>query len=204
MRAFQIVTGRAVPLLQPNIDTDVIIRIERLAHGDRTRLGEYALEALRFQPDGRENPECPLNQPAFRAAPILLAGPNFGCGSSREGAVVALMQMGLRCVVAQSFGDIFYGNCIQNGLLPVRLPHPTIERLAAEAFRDERPFVVDLAATRIHTPSGDEVRFDIESLHRDALLAGLDDIGLTLRYEADINAWQAIDRERRPWVWTTG
>ena len=202
MRAFRIEQGMAAPLMQANIDTDVIIRIERLTQGDRNRLGPYALEALRYLPDGGEDPSCVLNQPKFRGAPFLLAGPNFGCGSSREGAVTALMQMGLRAVVAESFGDIFYANCFQNGLLPIRLPEATVEALAAEALRDDRPFTIDLVEQVVRTPGGAVVAFEIDPMRRESLLEGLDDVRLTLRHAPDIEAWQARDRRERPWVWT--
>lgn len=204
MEAFTVVTGRAATLMQTNIDTDVIIRIERLTAGDRSKLGHYALEALRYLPEGAENPEFPFNQPKYRGAPILIAGKNFGCGSSREGAVWALMGMGLRCVIAESFGDIFYGNCFQNGLLPIRLPAAVIDELVTESAANDAPFSIDLARGRIGTPSGRTVEFAIDALRREALLAGLDDIGLTLQGESEISAWQAADRRARPWVWQTG
>jgi 3-isopropylmalate/(R)-2-methylmalate dehydratase small subunit len=204
MEAFTVVTGRAATLMQNNIDTDVIIRIERLTAGDRSKLGHYALEALRYLPEGSENPEFPFNQPKYRGAPILIAGKNFGCGSSREGAVWALMGMGLRCVIAESFGDIFYGNCFQNGLLPIRLSGPVIDELVTESAANDAPFSIDLARRMVGTPSGRTVEFAIDALRREALLAGLDDIGLTLQGESEISAWQAADRRARPWVWQTG
>jgi 3-isopropylmalate/(R)-2-methylmalate dehydratase small subunit len=199
---FTVETGMAAPLLQANIDTDVIIRIERLTQGDRLKLGDFALEALRFLPDGAERPDCPLNWPKFRGAPILLAGPNFGCGSSREGAVNALMQMGLRCIIAESFGDIFYANCFQNGLLPIRLPEGVVEGLAAQAQASGQPFTVDLVRQVVRAPDGSEIGFSIDAQRRESLLLGLDDIGLTLRDIDHIAAWQAGDRVARPWVWT--
>ncbi len=201
MAPFVTVTGAAAPLMQANIDTDVIIRIDRMTGGDPARLGDYALETLRRRPDGSEDPDCVLNRPAYRGAPVLLAGPNFGCGSSRENAVTALMAMGLRCVVAKSFGDIFYANCFQNGLLPVRLEEAQVLALAAEAERTPSPFTVDLERRVVTAPSGAEYAFDIEPLRRTMLLEGLDDISLTLRDGAAIAAWQARDQAARPWVW---
>ena len=201
MDAFTTVRGRAATLMKANIDTDVVIRIERLTAGDRTKLGHYALEVLRYLPDGSEDPRFPFNQAKYRGAPILIAGKNFGCGSSREGAVWALMGMGLRCVIAESFGDIFYGNCFQNGMLPIRLSASTIDELAREAELHDAPFVVDLERLTITTPTGRTVTFPLDALRREALLAGVDDIGLTLRSEADIAAWQAADQKARPWVW---
>jgi 3-isopropylmalate/(R)-2-methylmalate dehydratase small subunit len=126
MQPFRTVTGIAAPLLRANIDTDMIIPVQRLVGASRDGLGPYGFERFRYLADGSDNPEFPLNRDAFRNAPILLAGENFGCGSSREGAVWTLMGMGLRCVIAPSFGDIFHNNCFQNGLLPVRLPEDLI------------------------------------------------------------------------------
>ncbi len=192
--------GAAVPLLRANIDTDVIIRIERLTQGDRARLGDYALEALRFLPDGRPDPASPFNRPAFANAPILIAGRNFGCGSSREGAVWALWQMGLRAVIAPSFGDIFFANCFQTGLLPIRLPEPEVERIAALAG-EGAPFAIDLHNCTVGLPDGDTLDFAIDPARREALLTGLDDVGLTLRDAAAITVWQDADRRDRPWIW---
>ncbi len=202
--ALTIVTGVAAPLMLANVDTDVIIRIERLMEGDRhAKLGAYALESLRYRPDGTENPDFPLNEERFKNAPILLAGPNFGCGSSREGAVWALMGLNLRCVIAPSFGDIFYSNCFQNGFLPIRLPEPTVLSFAAEAAERSEPFVIDLVERCVIAPSGARHPFEIDDLRRTALLEGLDDIGLTLKYSANIDAWQTADHSSRPWVWNT-
>ena len=197
MQPFTRVTGAAVPLLLPNVDTDVIIRMDRLTQGGD--LGRYALEPLRFLPDGSPNPSSELNEPRFAGAPILLAGPNFGCGSSREVAVTALQAIGIRCVIAPSFGDIFHANCFRNGMLPVELPLETVERLAAQARDGD--FTVDLETQRVVPPSGVAVPFAIDGLQREALLEGLDEIGLTLKYTAEIADWQARDRAARPWVW---
>jgi 3-isopropylmalate/(R)-2-methylmalate dehydratase small subunit len=198
---FTIVTGHAAPLMETNINTDVIIRIERLTNADRAKLGPFALEALRYQPDGSDNPDFPLNQPKYLKSPILIAGRNFGCGSSREGAVWALMGTGLRCIIAESFGDIFYGNCFQNGMLPIRLPDATVQELVQESAASELPFTIDLKQSSITTPSGRNVAFTIDTLRREALLSGLDEIGQTMRQNADIAAWQARDRGARPWIW---
>ena len=199
MQPFRSVTGAAVPFLRPNVDTDVIIRIERLTGG--ADLGHYALEAVRHLPDGSPDPDCVFNEPRFLAAPILLAGRNFGCGSSREGAVTALMAMGVRCVIAPSFGDIFAGNCFRNGMLPIALAEDVVAALAAES-RDGS-FTVDLERQVIVPPAGGEVAFRLDALQRQALLEGLDEIGLTLQRTDAIEAWQSADRSRRPWVWQT-
>jgi 3-isopropylmalate/(R)-2-methylmalate dehydratase small subunit len=203
MQPFTVVSGAAGTLMQTNIDTDVIIRIERLTGENRDRIGKYALEALRYLSDGAENPDFPFNQAKYRGAPILITGRNFGCGSSREGAVWALMGMGIRCVIAESFGDIFYSNCFQNGMLPIRQPHSVVQDLAREATELTGPFTVDLRRSSIMTPSGKIVQFVVDPLRREGLLAGLDDIGLTLSHEAAIAEWQKNDRGERPWVWNT-
>lgn len=202
MTPFTTVTGRAAPLMKTNLDTDVIIRIERLTAGERGKLGDFALEALRYLPDGSENPDFVFNQPKYRQAPILIAGKNFGCGSSREGAVWALMGMGLRCVIAESFGDIFYGNCFQNGMLPIRLPADVVQSLVEEALASDAPFTVDLAHSLLTTPAGKRIAFTVDGLRRESLLTGLDDIGLTLQCDDEIEAWQARDRGVRQWIWT--
>lgn len=200
MPPFACVAGAAVPLMRANVDTDVIIRIERLTSFQRDQLGPYAFEALRLRADGSEDPACVLNRPPFRRAPVLLAGENFGCGSSREGAVWALMGMGVRCVIAPSFGDIFFNNCFQNGVLPLRLPAAQVEALAAQCAGGAA-MKVDLQARTITAPDGRVSPFEIDSLRREALLHGLDDIGLTLKDDALIRAWQQADRARRPWAW---
>jgi len=155
---------------------------------------------VRFRADGSEDPDCVFNQPTFRGAPFVLAGPNFGCGSSREGAVWALQGLGIRSVIAPSYGDIFYSNCFQNGVLPIRLPLAQIEALAAQCA-DGAPITVDLEKKTIVAPDGTSIAFAIDPLRREALLHGLDDIGLTLKDDALIRAWQAKDRSARPWAW---
>ena len=200
MRPFVIVSGPAAPLLRANIDTDVIIRIERITQLAKSELGRYAMEALRYLSDGSDDPAFILNQPAFRNAPVLLAGSNFGSGSSREHAVWALQGMGLRCVIAPSFGDIFYSNCFQNGMLPIRLPMDAVEQLAAQCA-DGASLTIDLQACTITTPDGGSMPFTTDPTRRDALLQGLDDIGRTLKDDAAILSWQKADRTRRPWAW---
>jgi 3-isopropylmalate/(R)-2-methylmalate dehydratase small subunit len=200
MEAFTTLSGAAGHLPRANVDTDIIIRIERLTAQPSDELGRFAFEALRYREDGTEDPGFVFNRPAFRGAPILLAGDNFGCGSSREGAVVALRGMGLRCVIAPSFGDIFFSNCFQNGVLPIRLPAAQINALAATCANGES-LTIDLAQKTIRSPDGQAIAFDVDPLRREGLLHGLDDIGLTLRDDALIREWQAADRLRRPWIW---
>jgi len=200
MQAFTTLSGPAAPLLLANVDTDVIIRIERLTGHPREQLGRFAFEALRYRPDGSDDPEFVLNQNAFRGAPILLAGANFGCGSSREGAVWALMGLGIRCVIAPSFGDIFYGNCFQNGVLPITLDEHSIQELAIAA-RTGTAMAVDLVHRQLAIGDSAPIPFQIDDLRRESLLEGLDAIGLTLKDAALIATWQDADRARRPWVW---
>ncbi|WP_420965956.1 3-isopropylmalate dehydratase small subunit [Bradyrhizobium sp. B120] len=200
MQPFTEVTGPAASLPRANVDTDVIIRIERLTSVPREQLGRYALEVLRYRRDGSEDPDFVLNRPAFRVAPILIAGANFGCGSSREGAVWALMAAGLRCVIAESFGDIFYNNCFQNGMLPVALPEPAITAISAQTGEGE-PLTVDLVSQSIALPDGQQIGFEIDAARRKTLLEGIDEIELTPRQRDDIVAWQQYDRAARGWVW---
>jgi len=199
MDPFTRLEGPAAPLLLANIDTDVIIRIERLTAGDRAALGGYAFESLRFQPDGAENPDFILNQSLFRTAPILLAGPNFGCGSSREGAVWALAGRGVRCVIADGFGDIFASNCFQNGVLPISLPEATVLEIAAAA-QQGAPMTVDLAAQTVAV-GNHHWDFPIDPHRKQALLEGLDDLGLSLKAMPEVRDWQRADQGRRPWLW---
>ncbi len=202
MQPFTIVRGAAIPFLRANVDTDVIVRIERLTSLQKDQLGPFAFESLRYLPDGSADPACILNAERFRDAPFLLAGENFGCGSSREGAVWALMCLGIRAVIAPSYGDIFYANCFQNGMLPVRLPPDRIEALAAWCA-DGSPLTVDLRTQTIRSGDGDPQSFDIDATRREALLSGLDAIGMTLRDDALIRAWQDQDRVRRAWAWNS-
>jgi len=188
--------------MRSNVDTDIITPMARLVMAEKGDMHLYAFEPWRFLEDGSENPDFVLNQDAFRRAEILITGPNFGCGSSREGAVWAIRGLGIRCLIGSSFGDIFYNNCFQNGILPVVLPAETVERFAALAEDGNGgPFTVDLEAYRITTPNGETYAFEIEAGRRRQLLDGLDDIGLTLKRAGDIDAFRAADREERPWVY---
>ncbi|MEM7057965.1 MAG: 3-isopropylmalate dehydratase small subunit [Pseudomonadota bacterium] len=202
MQPFISISGPAAPLMAANVDTDVIIRIERLSDFGRDQLAPYAFEAWRFRPDGAEQPDFVLNQDAFRSAPILLAGRNFGCGSSREGAVWALNCIGVRAVIAPSFGGIFRNNCYQNGTLPVVLPEEVIDGFAAIArTQPEAPFTVDLDRQVVVPPNGKPVPFEIDALRRRGLMAGQDDLGLTAQYAEQISDFQKRDQVDRPWVW---
>jgi 3-isopropylmalate/(R)-2-methylmalate dehydratase small subunit len=199
------VAGPAAPLMAANVDTDVIIRIERLSEHERDALGPFAFEAWRLDEAGRERPDFVLNRAPWREAPILLAGPNFGCGSSREGAVWALHDRGVRVVIAPSFGGIFRNNCYQNGMLPLALPAETVEAFAEIArTQPDAPFTVDLARQVVVPPNGAPVPFEIDALRRRALMKGVDDLGLTADYAPQISAFQEKDRVARPWVWLEG
>jgi 3-isopropylmalate dehydrogenase len=202
MDKFTRVTGAAAPLMRINIDTEVVIPMNRLVAHKRGELGRYCFEAWRYGPDGSENPEFVLNKPRYREAKILVAGENFGCGSSREHAVWSLSDFGFRCVIAPSFGDIFYWNCFQNGVLPIRLPEVEVKELAAEIETSENALMtVDLETQAITTPTGRTVAFTGDPERRKALLEGLDEIGLTLKLDPQIRAHQARDRESRPWIY---
>ena len=207
MEKFTVLTGIAAPLLRANVNTDVLIRIERLMFVAKGELGPYCFEAWRYRPDGAEDPDFVLNKSAYRGAKILLAAENFGCGSSREQAVWSLWDMGFRCVIAPSFGDIFFGNCFQNGMLPIVLPAAVIAELAteietaAQRKANATELTVDLERRLITTPSGRAIPFAVDVAKRQALLDGLDEIGMTQRRESDIAAFQTADRTRRPWIY---
>jgi len=207
MQKFTVLTGVAAPLLRPNINTDVLIRIERMIHVPRGQLGPHCFEAWRYRPDGSEDSEFVLNRPPYREATILIAGDNFGCGSSREAAVWSLSEMGYRCVIAPSFGDIFFNNCFQTGMLPIVLPASVVTKLATEAECDPanasagQQFTIDLETQVIVTPAGGRISFKIDAAKRRALLEGLEEIQMTLTLAADIARFQENDRKRRPWIY---
>ncbi len=204
MVQFKTISGPAAPLMAQNVDTDVIVRIGRLSEFGRDELAPYAFENWRYLEDGAEDPDFVLNQEPWRGAPILLAGPNFGCGSSREGAVWSLKCIGVRAVIAPSFGGIFFNNLFQNGMLPVVLPAETVERFAEIARQQpSAPFTVDLERKQVIPPNGAPESFEVDEMRRQGLLHGLDDLGLTLKRGAEIDAFQADDRARRPWIYET-
>jgi len=179
-----------------NVDTDFIIRVERCTGTPKEELGRYAFEMARLLPDGSANPAFVLNQPRYRGAQILVCGEFFGTGSSREMAVWAIAGMGIRCLIAPSFGQIFYGNCFQNGLLPIVLSLPEVENLMREAEKGTE-FRIDLMEQHINGT----VPFDITPRRKKMLLEGLDDLGLTLAMEPAVAAFEAADRARRPWIY---
>jgi 3-isopropylmalate/(R)-2-methylmalate dehydratase small subunit len=201
MDKFTTLTGVAAPLPMINVDTDKIIPKQHLKTVERTGLGKALFEELRYRNDGSENPDFVLNQPAYRQAKILIAGENFGCGSSREHAPWALMDFGIRCVIASSFADIFYNNSFKNGMLLIKLPQAIVNELMDDARKGANArLTVDLAAQTITRPDGGTVKFDIDPFLKDCLLNGLDDIGLTLKKESKIAAFEQKQRLTQPWL----
>jgi 3-isopropylmalate/(R)-2-methylmalate dehydratase small subunit len=200
MEKFTILRGIAAPILCPNINTDILVRIEALMYVPRGQLGKYVFETWRYRPDGAEDPDFVLNKPAYRGAKIIIGGDNFACGSSREAAVWALFDFGVRCVIAPSFGDIFFNNCFQNGMLPIVLPADIVDELGREAERAGE-FSIDLECQLIVTPSGRQVPFTVDAARRGALLEGLDEIAMTLSMEGEITKFQTQDAQRRPWIY---
>jgi 3-isopropylmalate/(R)-2-methylmalate dehydratase small subunit len=202
-KPFTKLTAIAAPIMRTNIDTDVIIRIERLVGNSvRGSLGKWAFGSLRYLSDGSENPEFILNREPYRQAEILIAGPNFGCGSSREGAVWALQEMGIRAVIGSGFGDIFFANCFQNGILPIVVDKEIVDGLATEVENTQGAgrIGIDLQEQTITSSSGKRHSFEIDLRRRTGLLEGLDEVSLTLQRDDEIRAFQASDRAERPWI----
>ncbi len=202
-KPFDKLTAIAAPIMRSNIDTDVIIRIERLVGNSiRGTLGKWAFGALRYLPDGSENPEFILNREPYRQAEILVTGPNFGCGSSREGAVWSLLEMGIRAIIGSGFGDIFFANCFQNGILPIVVDKEIVDGLAAEIELTQGAgrISIDLEEQTITSPAGKLHRFEIDPRRREGLLRGLDEVTLTLQRDTEIRAFQTADRIARPWI----
>jgi 3-isopropylmalate/(R)-2-methylmalate dehydratase small subunit len=196
MEKFKTLTAVAAPIPLKNVDTDFIIRIERCTGTPRSEIGQYAFEMARFLPGGAENPEFVLNQPKYRGAKILVCGEFFGTGSSREMAVWALAGYGIRALIAPSYGQIFYGNCFQNGLLPIVLPAPVVEDLMRETSAG-KAFEINLEAQTING----SIPFDVSPRRKKMLLEGVDELGLTLALEPKIAAFQSADRAKRPWIY---
>jgi 3-isopropylmalate/(R)-2-methylmalate dehydratase small subunit len=201
MEKFTTLTGVAAPLPMINVDTDMIIPKQFLKTIKRTGLGKSLFYELRYDELGEENPDFVLNKPAYRKAQILITGANFGCGSSREHAPWALLDFGIRCVVASSFADIFYNNCFKNGILPIILPQEEIDKLLDDAARGANAVIsVDLAKQEIRGPDGGVIKFDIDPARKAALLEGLDEIGATLKREDKIAAFEAQRKSAQPWA----
>ena len=202
MEKFTKLTGVAAPMDVINVDTDQIIPKLHLRTIKRTGLGKVLFDDLRFNPDGTEKPGFILNQTPYRDAQILVAGDNFGCGSSREHAPWALLDFGIRCVISTSFADIFYNNCFKNGILPIAVSADELGALMADACDRESPVLtVDLQAQEITRPNGATVSFAIDEFRRECLLDGLDDIGLTMQKVDRIDAFEVAQREQQPWLY---
>ncbi len=201
MDKFTTLTGVAAPLDIVNVDTDKIIPKQYLKTIKRTGLGEGLFAEMRFNEDGTENPDFVLNRPAYRRAQILVAGDNFGCGSSREHAPWALLDFGIRCVISTSFADIFYNNCFKNGILPIRVTPEQLDLLMDDAGRGANAtLTVDLESQQIRGPDGGTVQFDIDPFRKHCLLEGLDDVGLTMAKKPAIDRFEVRSAEARPWA----
>jgi 3-isopropylmalate/(R)-2-methylmalate dehydratase small subunit len=201
MEKFTTLTGVAAPMNMINIDTDMIIPKQYLTTVGRTGLGKALFFEMRYNDDGSENPDFVLNQPAYRNATILVAGDNFGCGSSREHAPWALLDFGIRCVIAPSFADIFYNNCFKNGILPIKLPPEDVAKLMDDAERGANATVtIDLENQVITGPDGGEVKFDLDEFKKHCLFNGLDDIGLTMKNAAKIDDYEDAQKSSQPWL----
>ena len=201
MQKFNKLTSVAAPLPMINVDTDAIIPKQFLKTIKRTGLGKYAFYELRYDEQGKEKPDFVLNKSAYRKSQILVAGENFGCGSSREHAPWALLDLGIRCVIAPSFADIFYNNCFQNGILPIKLPQEDVDKLMDDASRGANATItVDLEKQEIRGPDGGCIKFDIDPFRKRCLLEGLDNIGLTLENEKAIAKYESEATAARPWA----
>ena len=201
MDKFTKLEGVAAPLPLINVDTDMIIPKQFLKTIKRSGLGVNLFDEMRYDADGNELPDFVLNKPAYREAKILVAGDNFGCGSSREHAPWALADFGIRCVISTSFADIFFNNCFKNGILPIVLPQEDVDKLMDDAQRGANAIVtVDLENQVIRGPDGGEIAFEVDAFRKHCLLNGLDDIGLTLRDADAISAFEAGHRQRQPWL----
>ena len=202
MEKFTTLSGIAAPMDMMNIDTDQIIPKLHLRTIKRTGLGKVVFDELRFNADGSEKPDFVLNREPYCRASILVAGDNFGCGSSREHAPWALLDFGIRCIISTSFADIFYNNCFKNGILPVTIGKDDWRLLLIDAANPENPrLTVDLEALTITRPNGDPITFEIDDFRRDCLLNGLDDIGLTLQKADKIDVFEAAQRNQQPWLY---
>lgn len=201
MQKFTKLTGVAAPLPMINIDTDAIIPKQFLKTIKRTGLGKHLFSELRYDDSGKERPDFVLNKPAYRKAEILVAGENFGCGSSREHAPWALLDFGIRCVISTSFADIFYNNCFQNGILPIKVKPEELERLMDDASRGANAtLTVDLEAQEIRGPDGGCITFEMDPFRKRCLIEGLDNIGLTLKEEKAIASYEEKLAAARPWA----
>ncbi len=201
MQPFTTLTGVAAPLPLANVDTDKIIPARFLKTIKRTGLGVHLFDTLRYDADGAERPDFVLNQPAYRHAEILVAHENFGCGSSREHAPWALLDFGIRCVIAPDFADIFHSNCFKNGILPVRLSRAICDQLIEDAkLGGNARVTIDLARQVVVRPNGEEIPFEIDAFRKHVLLNGLDDIDQTLTHVASIDTYETREKTEKSWM----
>ena len=201
MEKFNKLSGVAAPMPLVNIDTDMIIPKQFLKTIKRSGLGVNLFDEMRYDDDGKEIEGFVLNKPAYRDAKILVAGDNFGCGSSREHAPWALLDFGIRCVISTSFADIFYNNCFKNGILPIVLPQEDVDKLMDDASRGANAVItVDLESQTITGPDGGEISFEVDAFKKHCLLNGLDDIGLTMQKAKAIDAFEEKYEAKAPWV----
>jgi len=200
MQPFTDLHAKAAPLDMANLDTDQIIPKQFLKTVDRDGLSQGLFYDLRFDTDGKLRPHFVLNDPRYAGAGVLITGENFGCGSSREHAPWALLDFGVRCVIAPSFADIFYNNCFQNGLLPVALPEAAVRALMDEAKGGNHVFSIDLPTQTVTSPSGRQFRFEIDPARKETMLAGLDAIGETLQHARDIDVYEMRQALAQPWL----
>ncbi|CCG08734.1 3-isopropylmalate dehydratase small subunit [Pararhodospirillum photometricum] len=201
MEKFTVLTGVAAPLPMINVDTDMIIPKQFLKTIKRTGLGKNLFDEMRYTPEGAENPDFVLNKAAWRSATILVSGANFGCGSSREHAPWALLDFGIRCIIAPSFADIFFNNCFKNGILPIVLPQADVDKLMDDAERGANATVtVDLENQVIRGPDGGAITFEVDAFRKHCLLNGLDDIGLTLQKQDKIDTFEQTRTQQMPWM----
>ena len=201
MEKFEKITGVAAPMPMINVDTDMIIPKQFLKTIKRSGLGVNLFHEMRYDDDGNDIPEFVLNKPQYREAEVLVAGDNFGCGSSREHAPWAIKDFGIRCVIAPSFADIFYNNCFKNGILPIALPQEVVDVLMKDAEKGSNArMTVDLEAQTVTTSDGEVIAFEVDSFKKHCLLEGLDDIGQTLSKVAAIDTFEAKSAQERPWV----
>ena len=201
MDKFTKLTGIAAPMPQVNVDTDMIIPKQFLKTIKRSGLGVNLFDEMRYDRDGNEIADFVLNKPQYREAEILVAGDNFGCGSSREHAPWAIKDFGIRCVIAPSFADIFYNNCVKNGILPIALPQEAVDVLMKDAEKGSNArMTIDLEAQTVTTSDGEVIPFEVDSFKKHCLLEGLDDIGQTLSKVASIDTYEAKTAQERPWV----
>ena len=201
MQKFDVLNGVAAPLNIVNVDTDMIIPKQFLKTIKRTGLGKSLFYEMRFTQEGKELPDFVLNKPAYRKAEILVAGDNFGCGSSREHAPWALLDFGIRCVISTSFADIFYNNCFKNGILPIKVTPEQLKLLMDDASRGSNATMsIDLVRQEIKGPDGGTITFEIDAFRKHCLLNGLDDIGLTMEKEKSITAFEKKNAESHSWL----